>query len=132
MINKLSINSDPIGAMASGLCLLHCIATPVVFMIQPLATEDAAPDWWKNLDYIFLLISFFAVYWSVRNTSKSWMKYTLWVSWGVLTMAILNEKLELLSLTEFSIYIPALGLVFLHFYNRRYCQCNNEECCVSE
>ncbi len=132
MINKLSINSDPIGAMASSLCLIHCVATPLIFIIQPLATEEAAPAWWKSLDYIFLLVSFFAVYWSVRNSSKNWMKYALWIFWTALALAIFNEKMELFSLTEFSIYIPAIGLVFLHFYNRKYCQCTDEECCVGE
>ncbi len=132
MTNKLSINSDPIGALAGSLCLLHCAATPFIFIIQPLAIEETAPTWWKSLDYIFLLVSFFAVYWSVRNTSKNWMKYALWISWIILTMAIINEKLELFALTEFSIYIPAIGLVFLHFYNRKYCQCADETCCASE
>ncbi|MDT7830827.1 MerC domain-containing protein [Flavobacteriaceae bacterium S356] len=131
MINKLSTNSDPIGAMASSLCLLHCLATPLIFIIQPLAAEDAAPGWWKSLDYIFLFVSFFAVVWSVQNTSKNWMRYALWISWIALTVALINEKLELFSLTEFSIYIPAIALVFLHFYNRKYCQCADEECCVN-
>lgn len=130
MTNKISFHSDPIGAMASSLCLIHCIATPFIFIAQPLAAEEAAPTWWKSLDYVFLCISFFAVYWSVRKTSKSWMKYALWISWVVLTGAILNEKLELFHLTEFSVYIPATALIILHFYNRKYCQCANEECCV--
>lgn len=131
MTDKISFQSDPIGVAASSLCLLHCIATPLIFIAQPLATEEAAPVWWKSLDYVFLVISFFAIFWSVRNSSKTWVKYALWISWVVLSGAILNEKLELFSLTEFSVYIPAIGLIFLHLYNRKYCQCANEECCVN-
>ena len=71
MINKFYIKSDSLGVAASGLCLIHCIATPFLFAIQPLIVyADGAPIWWKSLDYFFLLISFFAVYQSAKNTSK--------------------------------------------------------------
>jgi Ca2+/Na+ antiporter len=131
MINKLSINSDTVGAIASSLCLLHCIVTPLIFIIQPLVADTGAPSWWKSMDYVFLLLSFFAVYWSAKNTAKVWMQYALWSFWLALTIAILNEKLEMFSWSEFSIYIPALGLVFLHLYNKKYCQCADEGCCVN-
>ena len=132
MINKLSIKSDSIGAIASSLCLAHCIATPILFVMQPLAVHaETAPVWWKNLDYTFLLLSFFAVYWSVKNSSKTWVKYALWVSWIALTSAILNEKMELLHLGEIVVYGPAISLIFLHLYNRKYCQCADETCCAN-
>ena len=125
--------SDSIGAFASGLCLIHCIVTPLIFMIQPLSVHaDTAPIWWKSLDYIFLLISFFAVYWSAKNTSKSWVKYALWASWALLTAAIVNEKLELFHLGELVVYIPAVSLIGLHIYNRRYHHCDDEHCAVVE
>ena len=129
-----STKSDSIGAFASGLCLVHCVATPLIFVIQPLSlhAEDAAPIWWKSLDYFFLFISFFAVYWSVKNTSKTWMQYSLWISFSLLTAAILNEKLELFHLGELVVYNPAISLIGFHLYNRKYCQCANETCCVTK
>jgi len=132
MISRISINSDSIGAMSSSLCLVHCIATPLLFVIQPLGIQDNdAPMWWQSVDYIFLAISFFAVYWSSKHTSENWMRYLFWAIWGLLTLGILNEKFELFHLPELVIYIPALGLVFLHLYNRRYCQCADKECCAN-
>lgn len=133
MINKsLILKSDSIGAMASSLCLLHCIATPLLFAIQPISIHtEVTPVWWKSLDYIFLLFSFFAVFRSTKSSSKIWMKYALWISWIILTLAILNEKMELLHLGELLIYIPAIALVFLHLYNSKYCQCVDENCCIN-
>lgn len=128
----ISSKSDSIGALASGLCLLHCIATPFLFVIQPISVQsESAPIWWKSLDYVFLLISFFAVYWSAKNSSRNWVKYALWISWTLLTLAIINEKLELFHLGELVVYIPAISLISLHFYNRKYCQCADETCCAN-
>ena len=30
------------------------------------------------------------------------------------------------------IYIPTLGFIGLHIYNTRYCNCDDEECCIPE
>ena len=56
------------------------------------------------------------------------MKYAMWASWGVLSLIILNEKIEWVHLPHETIYFPALSLVFLHLYNRRYCQCDDDQC----
>jgi len=124
--------SDSIGALASGLCLIHCIATPFIFLAQTCSAIccDTAPAWWTSIDFLFIGISFFAVYRSAKNTSKIWMSTTLWISWIALCLVILNEKLALISLPESTIYIPAIALVLLHLYNRKYCQCKDDTCCV--
>jgi len=90
-----------------------------------------SPIWWGFLDMIFIAISFLAVFWSVRNTSKNWMKFALWSSWSVLAGVIVNEKIQLLTLKEILIYFPSIALIVLHLLNRRYCQCSKEdECCI--
>jgi len=123
-------NSDIIGALASSLCLLHCVATPFIFIAQTssAAHHHSAPLWWKSIDFVFLVVSFFAVQWSVKNSSKTWIKRAFWIAWAMLTLVIINEKLELFHLAEDFIYIPALSLVGLHIYNRKYYQCKDEHC----
>lgn len=124
--------SDLIGAFASGLCLLHCVAVPLLFIVQTSSVSccEASPYWWKWLDYLFLIISFMAIYRSNKTTTKRWIGKALWLSWGTLAFLILNEKLEWFSIPEFTIYIPALALIFLHLYNQKYCQC--DENCIHE
>lgn len=129
--------SDMLGAFASGLCLIHCIATPFIFLAHAGVSAHghehghahASPLWWGFIDIIFLVISFGAVFWSSRNTSKKWMPYFMIASWLGLAVVILNEKLGMVLIPEEAIYLPALSLVGLHLYNRRYCQCADEECC---
>ncbi len=68
---NLTSKSDFIGVAASTLCFFHCIATPLIFVAQAgsAVMEEVHPWWWGTLDIIFLVISFFAVYWSSRKSS---------------------------------------------------------------
>ena len=124
----LSSRSDLIGTAASTLCLIHCLATPFLFILPTAFAGhgEGFPLWWGVLDLVFLVISFFAVWWSGKTTSRAWIRTSLWVCWAALTFIILNEKLEALPLSEAAIYIPSLGLIGLHLYNRKYCQCADE------
>lgn len=125
--------SDVFGAAASTLCVIHCLATPFIFIAQTASihNDGASPFWWKNLDFIFLIISYFAVARSSKNTSRSYMKPLLWGNWTVLFLLILNEKYQFVLLAETVTYITALSLAALHIFNLKYCQCKNNKCCVN-
>jgi hypothetical protein len=131
-IINFTSRSDIIGATASAMCFIHCLVTPFLFVAysNTAIIGDTHPWWWGILDIVFLVISFFAVYWSTYNTSKQFLKYTFWTLWMLLAFIIINEKWEIAHIAEVFIYLTTLGLVFLHFYNRRYCQCENDKCCV--
>lgn len=126
--------ADHIGAFSSALCLIHCVATPFIFVAQSSAFTLAkeAPSWWKFIDYIFLIISFLAIYNTVQNTSKYWIKPALYMSWFLLFVVIINEKISWFALPESAIYLPAVLLIGLHLYNRKYCKCNTDKCCTHE
>ncbi|QLG44918.1 MerC domain-containing protein [Costertonia aggregata] len=129
---KFSARSDIWGSLASSLCLVHCLATPLLFAVHAghVHGHHTHPFWWGLIDLFFIAISFMAVYWSTKNTSKNWMKWVLWISWTFLAFIILNEKLEWVPLAEALIYIPSIALVVFHLYNRKYCQCGGSECCT--
>ena len=64
-------NSDTIGIFTSLICSIHCFATPILFVAQSgFASADIQPIWWESINYLFIVFSFIAVYYSVRNTSK--------------------------------------------------------------
>ncbi|MEM8891060.1 MAG: MerC domain-containing protein [Bacteroidota bacterium] len=133
---KLNNQSDNWGAIASALCLAHCLLTPFLFIAHAHAhVEDhheAGPMWWGMIDYLFLVISFFAVNHSAKKTTLKWMPYALYISWALLAGYIVSEKYHLVHLAHEWVFLPALSLVFLHLYNRRYCECEDEDCCVPE
>lgn len=124
--------SDVFGAVASTLCVVHCLATPLIFIAHTCSINgcEATPFWWKSLDYIFLTISFFAVNRSAKNSTKSFMKPLLWGCWTTLFLLILNEKIKLVLIPETIIHITAITLAVFHIYNLKFCQCKSNTCCA--
>lgn len=123
-IKNMNISSDVIGAFSSGLCLVHCLATPFIFIAQSCSTSCCAdaPFEWMLLDYIFVVISFVAVYYSARDTKIPWIRFAMWMAWVATFAVILNEKWLWLPLSNYVIYVPAVALIGLHIYNRKYCR----------
>lgn len=131
-MNTISIQkSDQLGAIFSALCLVHCVATPFLFIAKSTTAHacSAAPAWWAAIDYIFLVLSFTAVWASARATRLSWIPYAMWTGWSALALVIVCERWHLAHLPSAIQHIPALLLITLHIYNLRHCQCAKDECC---
>ncbi|NJO02954.1 MAG: MerC family mercury resistance protein, partial [Bacteroidia bacterium] len=56
------------GIISSVLCLIHCLALPVLVSVQPLMFEYISEDL-HALEYAFLIVSFVAVYFATRRAS---------------------------------------------------------------
>ena len=121
-----------LGVTASGLCLIHCLMTPLFFSLQAstFGLRNEHWSWWQMVDLVFLFISGIAVFVSASHTSKPWMKYALWVSWITLSCIILNEKFQVFRIVEAAIYVPSISLIVLHMYNHKYCKCADTNCCA--
>ena len=117
-----AVKTDKIGIIASVLCMIHCLATPFLFLATTYSSScsEISPFWWSSIDFLFLMVSFFAIYKATQNTSKTWLQYAMWASWIFLLVILLIEKLYIFSLFEYAIYYPGVALVILHFYNLRY------------
>lgn len=128
------IYSDQIGALAGGLCILHCVGTPILFVLgtcsEPCHTN--IPYWWSGLDLLILIISFISVFYSTKNTTNSLLKPMFWLTWSAIAFCVLNEKFTWLELPEYFIYIPTMLIIAIHIYNLKFCQCQDEkkQCCV--
>ena len=129
----IALKPDVFGAIASSLCVVHCLTTPLLFIshLYTPAGYETVPFWSKDLDFLFLAISFIAIYRATKTTSKSFMKYALWIGWIVLFTLILNEKMAWFAIPEILNYIAALSLASFHIYNLKYCQCDDENCCAN-
>jgi len=133
-LKLISLKPDIFGAIASSLCVVHCLLTPFLYLSNGILSKelDKTPFIWSNLDYIFILISFLAIYRSSRTTSKDFMKYALWISWICLFFLILNEKIFLFGVPGYFTYVAAASLASFHIYNLKFCQCKSENCCAKK
>lgn len=123
-----TIHPDYYGAFLSILCIVHCFATPFLFITQSYIMT--VPGWWQGLNFIFLALSFLAVYKTSQHSSSQIIKNLLFVTWGILTFLFLSEEFELFHLPEFIKYMTGLSLAGLHIYNKKYCQCVDDKCCI--
>ena len=131
-MNRIYLSFDNIGIIAGTLCAVHCIATPFLFIAKACTSTccSDAPIWWTVIDYLFLIISFIAIYQTTRNSKIYWLKISMWVSWILLGISIFSQSFNLTFLPNNFIYFPAFSIIVLHFYNLKFCKCKDETCCV--
>lgn len=132
-MNRIILPFDNIGIIASTLCTIHCIATPFIFIAKACTSICCAdaPLWWVLIDYLFLIISFYAIFFISKNLTIRWLKASFWISWAILLATIVNHSINLIYLPQNFIYIPSILIVALHFYNLKFCKCQNDKCCTS-
>jgi hypothetical protein len=130
---SFSLKSDSVGAAASFLCMIHCLATPFLFVAQACSSAccSGAPTWWRAVDFVFLIVSGLAVFRSMQTSSKTWVWRSLWATWGVLAWSVLMEAFAPELFYPAAKYTAASALIGLHVYSMKYCQCGTPECSVN-
>ena len=117
MRDKVSVRSDQAGIASAVLCTVHCLVVPALFLLRFSLTDNAAyhlPSWWEKLDFVFLIVSFLAVYHSAGHTKTKEVKISLWLFWATLAVAILFQ-----AHLHWLAYIASAGLIATHFINIR-------------
>ena len=126
-------HSDTYGASVSGACLVHCMLSPLLFILPlefTLLPKEGSMVFYL-LEIAFLLLSFLAVYYSSKTTSRHWMKYALYASWASLTLLVVNEQMAIFHWNEMLHYLPAIALIGLHLFNRKQHKCRTQSCNLS-
>lgn len=130
------LSSDKLGALTGSLCIIHCLATPLLFLVGSCvgSCHDLIPFWWSSFEFVFVGIAFLAIYQSTRVTTSAIIKPVFWVNWVAICFAIFNEKMHWVEIPEYFIFIPTSILIITHIYNLKFCSCQSEEdsCCVKE
>ncbi len=118
--------SDYLGISSATICLLHCLASPIL-MSMGVAVHDHAPGHdhghgWEVLlshswDFLFLGIGLAAVWWSASHTHHRGRKLLLWVSFSFLAGAILLEQVGFLF--QILTYAASILLISAHAANIR-------------
>lgn len=125
--------SDMFGAAVSGLCAIHCTLTPLFFAAKPLLDSSMeghahGGSFWSALDYVFLVLSVIAVWYSSRHTTHAKIKWILWISWLFFATGLVLEQFDF-GPAKWLMYIGSFALIITHLQNYRYCQkCKDGTC----
>lgn len=107
--------SDILGMISSGLCLIHCLAGPVLVLLGYTFIE---PDGWHLWDILFLVISGWAVYTVTKGHSMQWIKWGLYSSIALLAISVFfSHDYPIFKVTS---WIAAASLVVFHSFNLRH------------
>ena len=110
--------ADYIGITGSVLCLIHCLAAPVLVMTSKLLRDDTLRAGFLSLDYVFIAVNIVAVYFAARNHSSPAIRTALW---GFLFLFATGLILEDVSpVFEYMAYAASMGLVISHLVNLRH------------
>lgn len=110
--------ADYVGIVGSILCIIHCLAAPVLVVTSSLLrTDQTLQAGFLSLDYVFIAINIVAVYFATRHHSTSPVRMALW---GFLLLFSIGLLLEDVSpVFEYVAYAASAGLVFSHLMNLR-------------
>ena len=114
-MNNTKINkADLIGILSSSICLVHCVATPLLiafgagFITNPF------------FKYLFLIISFGSIFKATENITSKKISLLLWISfWGFLFSTLFQEEYEWL---HYSGYLFAILIIIGHILNIKHCR----------
>ena len=129
---KKTYYSDLLGASASLLCLIHCTITPLIFLAKPIldgATHaHEGPSIWGMLDWVFLMLSLVAVWYSARHTPSKRISLLLWGFWVIFVAGLLFEMGGFEQL-KWLMYGGSIALAITHGVNYQHCKrCENDQC----
>lgn len=130
MIFELDRKTDTLGVLSSTLCLIHCISSPFIFTAIIVSHHccSQSPSWWKWFDLLFLIISLLAVKYSIKKSTKTWIKIGLISSWIGLLFIVANSFLNWIHLPFYLTYTPPILLIILHLRNKKCNQCECNQC----
>ena len=113
----LSRKADYIGITGSVLCLIHCLATPVLLMTTTALRHEHLHIGYLSLDYVFIGVNIAAVYFATKDNQSTLVKRALWGFLILFAIGIACENVgpafQLLG------YAASAGLVMTHLVNIR-------------
>ncbi len=110
-------NADILGIISSVLCIIHCLAIPVIIAFGMISNSFGHHHHYHWLDYIFVGLAAFAVYYASLKAANNTLKIGLWLSLVVFSSGIFLHEVshDFLYLS----LVGSLALVVLHIFNYR-------------
>lgn len=126
-IRRISFQSaDIMGISASILCMIHCLAFPVLisvgFIFSPVDNHIHEHDHihfdWHWIDFLFVALAIWAVYNAAKSTQSKSIKIALWVAVSIFSVGVLLHDVFYWML--YVSLIASIGLVIIHIINWKF------------
>ncbi|SOE23084.1 MerC mercury resistance protein [Spirosomataceae bacterium TFI 002] len=106
--------SNYLGIASATLCVVHCILTPFLIVLV------IKYEWWANLSYLFLLVSFTAAWEATKSKPPRHIFLLVWIGFAILSFCIILE--DTFEFAELLSYFASLVLVLGHILNIKHCR----------
>ena len=116
-LNFVDKKADYIGITGSVLCVIHCMAAPILVMTAGFLRDDTLRIGFLGLDYVFIAVNIVAVYFATRHHTSPAIRLALWSFLALFAVSLLLENVS--PLFEYTAYIASAGLVISHLINLR-------------
>ena len=116
--NKTYNIADNTGIINSSLCILHCIATPLLISMGAYFLESPI------FTYLFIAIALVSIIIAVNKTESLKIKTALWIGFAGFSTSLLFE--DSWSGFEYTGYLFSVFIIITHLVNIKYCnECNS-------
>ena len=110
--------TDITGIINSSICIIHCLATPILISLGAYFLESPI------FAYAFIAIALVTIISAVKKTTSVKIKIALWIGFAGLSTSLLLEEMWIGF--EYTGYLFSALLVTAHILNIRYCKKCNE------
>lgn len=114
---KLNIDSDKIGIISSILCLIHCLAIPLIFALSAEALHFSEHEF-PFLDYTFAFVALIAAVLSSRKTDNRRLKKAFAIGWLMFIVGVIFHDSDYL---VYLLHLGSLVLIISHYFNIKAC-----------
>jgi succinate dehydrogenase/fumarate reductase cytochrome b subunit len=110
--------ADYVGITGSILCMIHCLAAPVLVVSSNWLKNDLTLQaGFLSLDYVFIIVNIIAVYFATRHHHSRGIRIALWSFLILFGFGLLLEEQG--PVFEYIAYAASAGLVVSHLLNLR-------------
>ena len=112
--------ADYVGILGSLLCIVHCLAMPVLALGSAFGHDHHLHIGFLSLDYLFILINAAAVYFATRNHRSVFINILLWSALLLFAVSLIFEERN--AVFQWLGYLGSALLITGHLINLYICQ----------
>jgi len=112
--------ADYVGILGSVLCILHCIAMPMLALGSSLGHDHHEHIGFISLDYFFILLNLIAVYFATREHKSLLVRVLLWSALSIFAVSLIFEERSIIF--QWLGYFGSALLIIGHLVNLYFCQ----------